>query len=283
MAERRPLVTIKGLAGARSAAVHPSGTFAVVALQDHLEILDLDKHSIVNRLWVNRGMDIIDPFANNSDALIPVCLKEFLEHEKIREKLGITSELRAALLKDAKAIEQLSPQAREKLNGMIEDVRRRSRISYESKEQPFDVQFHPNGEQLFVATKGIRVYDWKALLSATQDAPPPSLSVDAPKDDESDPNSRPLAYCVRFDPERSLVLSSCLAGVVQYLNIATGKSGVLLKTEENMSIWRLELTSDKQAICCHCNTHPKVRPRSAATSSVQVWNYPALCHAAGIS
>ena len=137
---------------------------------------------------------------------------------------------------------------------MLEDVRRRSRISFESKEAPFDVQFHSNGEKLFVASKGIRVYDWNSLLTATQDAPPPLLSVDAPRDDESDLNSRPLAYCVRFDPERNLVLSSCLAGVIQYLNLATGKSGVLLKAAENMSIWRLELTSDNQAICCHCNT-----------------------------
>ncbi len=283
IAERRPIATVKGLAGQRSAAVHPSGTFAVIALQDHLEILDLDRQAIVSHLWINRGMETIDPFENNRDALVSVCLKEFLQHEKIREKFGITAELRTELLKDSNAIGRLNPQALEKLNEMLEDVRRRSRISFESKEAPFDVQFRPNGEQLFVASKGMRVYDWNSLLTATQDAPPPLLSVDAPRDDESDPNSRPLAYCVRFDPERNLVLSSCLAGVVQYLNLATGKSGVLLKAAENMSIWRLELTSDNQAICCHCNTQPKVRPRSAATSYVQVWNYPALCRAAGVS
>jgi hypothetical protein len=168
------------------------------------------------------------------------------------------------------------------LNAMIEKVRQKSRLSFESKEQPFDVRFHPNGEQLFVATKGIRVFAWTALLSATGDTPPPEHSLDAPIDDESDPNSRPLAYCVRFDPERNLVLSSCLAGAVQYLNVATGKSGVLLKAADKVGIWRLELTSDMRAICCHCNTHPKVRPRSAAISFVQVWNYPALCEAAGI-
>ena len=63
--EKRPLVTIKGLGGARSATVHPSGKFAVVALQDHIEILDLDRQAIVNRLWMNRGMETIDPFENN--------------------------------------------------------------------------------------------------------------------------------------------------------------------------------------------------------------------------
>jgi len=282
MAERRPIATIGGMGGARSAAVHPSGKFAVIAFQDRLEIIDLDRKEVINRLWVNRGMETFDPFADNPDALVAVCMKEFLEHQKIREKFGITPELRTALLKDLKAIEQLNPQAQQNLHSMIEDVRQKSCRTFETKEQPFDVQFHPNGEQLFVTTKGLRVFDWRAILAATGDAPPPLLSIDAPRDDETDPNSRPLAYCVRFDPQRNLLLSSCLAGVVQYLNLATSKSGVLLKAPGELSIWRLELTSDKQALCCHCTTRPRVRPRSEAFTCLQVWNYPALCHSAGI-
>ena len=220
MAEKRPVITVKGMEAARSAAVHPLRKFAVIAFQDRLGIVDLEKRELIKQLWINRKTGTFDPFAT---------------------------------------------------------------ISFETKEQPFDVRFHPNGEQLFVASKGMRVFDWGALLCAMGDAPSPDFSVDAPRDDESDLNSRPLAYCLRFDEERNLLLSSCLAGVVQYLDFANGKSAVLLKPPGEMAIWRLELTSDKQALCCHCLTRPSAEDRNKRFNCVQVWNYPALCKAAGIA
>ncbi len=283
MAEKRPVITVKGMEGARSAAVHPSRKFAAVAFQGSLGIVDLEKRELIKQLWINRKMETLDPFGNISgDALVRACLKEFVENPKLREKLGISSEARTQILRDPEAIGQLSVEAQSKIESLLDKVRAKSRISFETKEQPFDVRFHPNGEKLFVASNGMRVFDWSALLSANGDAPASELSVDAPRDDEADPNSRPLAYCVRFDQEENLLLSSCLAGVVQYLNVANGKSGVLLKPPGDLSIWRLELTGDKQALCCHCSTRPRAEDRKRF-SSVQVWNYPALRTAAGIA
>ena len=128
----------------------------------------------------------------------------------------------------------------------------------------------------------MRVFDWDKLLSANIDAPAPELSVDAPRDDEKDLNSRPLAYSVRFDPERNLLLSSCLAGTIQYLNIKNGQSGTLLRSLEEASIIRLELTSDRKALCFHCISRPRAKDRNNGLNCVQIWNYPALCKAAGL-
>lgn len=283
MAEKRPVIVVKGMEGARNVAVHTSRKFAAVAFQGSLGIVDLEKRELIKQLWINRKMETLDPFAKVSgDALVRACLKEFLDDPKLREKLKISSEARTQILQDPKAIGQLSVEAQSKIKSLLEKVRAESRVSFETKEQPFDVRFHPNGEQLFVASNGIRVFEWSALLSANGDAPAPALSVDAPRYDEADPNSRPLTYCVRFDQGKNLLLSSCLAGVVQYLNFADGKSGVLLKPPGEMSIWRFELTKDSQSLCCHCSTRPKVEDRKRF-SSVQVWNYPELCKAAGIS
>jgi len=284
MTEKRPVTTVKGMEGARSATVHPSRKFAVIAFQGSLGIVDLEKKELIKHLWINRKTETLDPFGKTSgEAFVRACLKEFLGNPNLREKLGISSEARSEILRDPKAIGQLSMEAQRRLESLFEKVRARSRISFETKEQPFDVRFHPNGEKLFVASNGMRVFNWNALLSANGDAPSPELSVDAPRDDESDPNSRPLAYCVRFDQERNLLLSSCLAGAVQYLNFTNGKSGVLLKPPGELSIWRLELTGDNQALCCHCSTRPRVEDRNKRFTSVQVWNYPTLCKAAGIA
>jgi hypothetical protein len=284
MAEKQPMIVVKGIEGARSAAVHPSRKFAVIAFQGGLGIIDLEKRELIKQLWINRKMETFDPFAETyKEGFVRSCLKEFLKNPNLMEKLGISSETRSEILRDPKAIGQLSIEAQRKIELLFEKVRARSRISFETKEKLFDVRFHPNGEKLFVASNGMRVFDWNALLSANGDAPAPKLSVDAPRDDETDPNSRPLAYCVRFDQDKNLLLSSCLAGVVQYLDLASGKSGVLLKPLGEMGIWRLELTSDKQALCCHCSDRPRAEDRNKRFTCVQVWNYPALCKAAGIA
>lgn len=283
VAEKRPVITIKGVAGARGAAVHPSGKFVAVGLQDKLGIIDLEKGQLIKTLWINRRMETLDPFARDSKGiLIRTCLKTFLENPKIRQKLGVDAELHAAILKDPNVIEKLNVDAQQKIKSMVEKVRSSALRSFETKEHIFDVRFSPNGEQLFIASNGMRVFDWNKLLSANEDAPAPELSVDAPKDDEDNPNSRPLAYSVCFDPDRNILVSSCLAGIIQYLNVTNGQFGTLLKPPGEVSIWRLELTHDKQALCCHSGSRPSIKNQNKRESCVQVWNYPALCKAAGL-
>jgi WD40 repeat protein len=285
IASKKAVITVTGIEGARGGAVHPSGNFAVVTLQKALGIIDLEKQQLIKKLPINRRMETLDPFARDTKGtLIRTCLETFLENPRVREKLGVNAELRAAILQDPKAVEKLTPAAQEKIKSMVEKVKSRSRISYETMEDIFDICFSPDGRQLFMASAGIRVFDWDKLLSANQDAPAPELSVDAPRDDEADPNSRPLAYSICFDPGRNLLLSSCLAGVIQYLNLKNGQSGTLLKPpDEELSIWRLELTSDSQALCCHCTVRPSAKNFSKRRPNyLQVWNYPALCKAAGL-
>ncbi len=280
IADKRPVVTVRGISGARKAAVHPSGKFAAVVSQQELGIVDLEKAQVIKKLCVGRRMKKLDLFQKGSEAsVIQTILTTFLENENIRKQLNIGPELHAAILQNPKAVDQLSPEAQQKLNSMMEKARF---VSFETKENLFDVQFSPTGEQLFIASNGMRVFDWSKVLSAEKDAPPPVYSVDAPRDDENDPNSEPLAYCVRYDPGRNLLLSSCLAGVIQYLNVNNGQSGTLLKLPDAVSVWHFELTSDRQALCCHCISRPKIRNQNKRVSCLQIWNYPALCKAAGL-
>ena len=254
--EKRPVITVKDLAGPKGAAIHPSGKFVAVALQDKLAIIDLDNKQLIKRLWINRGVETLDRWRNLSDQQV---VEKYLQNP-----------------------EQLK-HVRLKPNQPIESWVAENRFTkFRTTEHLFDVRFSPAGDQLFIASKGMRVFDWYKLLAATGDAPAPEFSIDAPLDDVDDPNSRPLAYCVRFDPERNLLLSSCLAGVIQYLNIMTGQSGTLLKPLGEPTIWRLELTSDRQALVCDCATRPSAKDLNKRSAWVEVWNYPALCKAAGL-
>ena len=216
LAERKPVLTVKGNDGSRNAAVHPAGKFAVLTSQKGLVIVDLEAQKLVKTLAVNRRMEKMDLFPKQVAAeRIQATVKTLLENSQLRTQLGISPEAHAAILRDPAAIGQLSVAAQQTIQSMIEKVRF---FSHETTELVFDACFSPGGDQLFLASKGIRVFDWAKLLAAENDAPPPGLSVDAPRDDENDPNSRPLAYCVRFDAGRNLhSLSSCLAGVIQYL------------------------------------------------------------------
>jgi WD40 repeat protein len=258
MTERRPVITIKGVAGGRAAAVHPSGKFIAVALQDGLALIDVAKEKLIKKLWVNRHVENMDRWSGLSD-------------KQVVEKL----------LQNPEKLKRLRLDSPRQIESWVAENRF---IKFETKEHVFDLCFSPDGEQLFVAGGGMRVFAWGKLLSANEDAPAPEMSVDAPRDDENDPNSRPLAYCVRFDPERKLLLSSCLAGVIQYLNVSNGQSGTLLKLPGAVMVWRLELTSDRKALCCQSATRPRAREdRNKIENCLQVWNYPALCEAAGLN
>jgi hypothetical protein len=280
---KETVADIKGTDGIKGLIVHPLGKFAVANLQGGLGIVDIEKQQLIKKLAVNRRMETIDPFARDSNGVLAhTWLKDFLKNPQVREKLGVDAHSHAAIMQDPKAVEKLSADVQQKIKTLLENVRQNMRVTMETQEHVFDVRFNPDGEQLFIATKGMRVFDWSKVLSAEKDTPAPEFSVDAPIDDEADPNSRPLAYSVRFDAERNLLLSGCLAGVIQYLNVQNGQSGTLLKLLDEVSVWRLELTDDRNGLCCFCTSRPKPKNLNKREDFLQVWNYPALCKAAAL-
>jgi predicted RNA-binding protein Jag len=281
---KQTVTNINGISdGIYRLIVHPSGKWGVVKLQGWLGIVDIQKRQLIKKLAVNRRMETIDPFARDSDGVLAhTCLKDFLKNPQVREKLGVDAHSHAAIMQDPKAVEKLSTDVQQKIKTLLENVRQKMRVTMETQEGVFDVRFNPNGEQLFIATKGMRVFDWSKVLSAEKDTPAPEFSVDAPIADETDPNSRPLAYSVRFDTERNLLLSGCLAGVIQYLNVQNGQSGTLLKLLDEVSIRRLELTDDRNGLCCFCTSRPQPKNLNKREDFLQVWSYPALCKAAAL-
>lgn len=257
MSKKRAVLSIKSLEGARGAAVHPSGKVVVIGLQTHLGIIDVNQGKLVKKLPLGRYKLSFDRFPGLAEKSV---LDQLLKNPEPFRKHGLETP------------EQIVSWLAANRYFMIEQ-----------QESAFDLGFTPDGRHFFAAIRGIRIFDWEKFLSASDEAPPPLFSVDAPRDNPTDPNSHPLAYCVRFDPERDLVLSSCLAGVIQYVNIHNGQSGTLLKLPDEVTVWRFELTADRQAICCMCATRPNIRNQTKRINFLQVWHYPALCKAAGMT
>jgi WD domain, G-beta repeat len=143
-----------------------------------------------------------------------------------------------------------------------------------------DLSFAAGGDKLLLASDGrTRGFDWASMLSSGPELPEPILVLNSPA--VSGNFDTALTYGARSDPSRNLVLSCCLAGVVQYLDLKTGKSGTLLKIPGSVSIWRIELTNDQAALACYCADHPPTKGYYSGWRLL-VWNYPALCKAAGL-
>jgi WD40 repeat protein len=281
LAEKQPIVTVTVPPGDRRAALHPSGTMAVVVYQRQLGILDLEKRQVAKMLWVNRRTETIDLFAmDTTGQVIRSSLETLLASEKIRAKLRIEPEQHASILKDPKAIEDLRPEARDKIKSLLDKVRAQCLRSFEKSEDVFDARFDPEGRLLFLATSdGMRVFEWEKVLSSTGDVFPPELRVDSPPLDE--PMHSNFSYCVRFDPTRNVLISSCLSGDIQFLDLRNGRSGVLFKLLGGVMAWRLEITKDLQALCLDCSDRPS--RGSDRKHHLQIWNYPALCKSAGLA
>jgi hypothetical protein len=274
MAEQRPVSIVAKIGHAGRAAVHPAGQFVAVALQNHIGIIDLETKQLVKKLWVGKKVERTEVFPESSDERL---IQALLKSHNIRGKLGLDLELYREILQNPKAIEQLSVEARTMLAAMVKNVRFNTR---ETWDHIFDVCFDTDGKRLGVATsKGTRVFEWGKLLASDQHAPPPDALVDGPKIDGQDYSA--YMYEVCYDPQRNIFLAGGLSGVIQYLNANNGQSGILLKLLEKPKVRGLELTRDGQALCCHC-VDPS-EGRDLDRHYLQVWNYPALCHAAGLS
>jgi hypothetical protein len=146
----------------------------------------------------------------------------------------------------------------------------------------FRMIFDQSGEWLCLGTsKGAWVYPWSEVVQSGEDLPRPSLAVDAgSRIVETDRGSMmevDYVYGVDYDPERHWLLFGGLEGPVRYLDLRTGRSGVLFEPPVQCPMTHLGPSIDRSALGLtsqpewHSNSIHKAGP------VVQFWDYPALC------
>lgn len=145
------------------------------------------------------------------------------------------------------------------------------------------IKFTPSGKNLVCGTSaGVCILNWEQMLAA-----PDMTSVKPVVFAKADPRTREdgmpdqqLVYAVPLDVKKDRVLYSGLEGKARYINLREGKAGDLLAPPFRWPLWQLELTPDRStlvATAVHRQTKGKNEP-----PKFQLWNYSALCRAAGI-
>jgi len=146
-----------------------------------------------------------------------------------------------------------------------------------------NVKFSTDGHLLFcAATTGLRVHSWNELLAATGTTPKPLFAV-TPRpaaSSLSQEHYENFIYDVALDAMENRLLFCGIEGTIRFLNLNDGKTGVLIDPPGKSPIWRLCLSHDRKFICCLCT--PRDEDRDHKPPRLQVWNYTALCKAAGL-
>ncbi len=80
-----------------------------------------------------------------------------------------------------------------------------------------------------------------------------------------------------YDPDRDWLLFAGQEGRVRYLDLADGRTGLLLEPPGRPAIGQLALSQDRSALGITCGPDINEEGRMRRSAVVQFWDYPALC------
>ena len=133
--------------------------------------------------------------------------------------------------------EQLEQGVAEQLKNMREQNARLGTPECEADQESgseavYSMIFDKSGDRLCLGTQnGIRVYRWDEVVKAQDDMPKPIMGVElgskTMKTGKYSTEKEPYMYTLEHDEERDWVLFAGLEGLVRYLDLSSGCSGVL--------------------------------------------------------
>jgi hypothetical protein len=225
-------------------AWHPCGRWLVTRpRQDQIGLIDLDAGRLVKVLYSGTVCDWSELASLFSGTL---------------EKAGIAEQ-----------------QIREVQQGFIR-----------GSDEPFSLKFSPDGRLLFCATtRGLRVLEWDKVLTAEKSTPAPLFAasprpLQSPLKPADQGDYINFVYDVAFDEKRNRLLFCGIEGTIRFFNLDDSSTGILLNPPGKDYIWRLQLSADREFICCFCT--PPTEARNKKPNRIQSWNYRVLRTAAGL-
>jgi len=238
-------------------APHPGGQLlAVVDNFGLLLVLDVQTMRIINQVWVKE-----------TNPVLPEHLRE-----------GIISH----------AIEKFDGVLKNHLStGDLELHRKRSARHFLPKDSIFTCCFSGDGNWIFCGTHyGLCCLDWNNVLRCSEMQPVPvRLFVEAePVTSERGggaASAHRLVYTIAFDAQQKRVLFAGLEGKISFVELNDARNGNLLVVPGRIPFIQLGLTPDRSALVA--TGHRRVaRSNKQESPCFQIWNYPALCQAAGL-
>ncbi|HEV3447036.1 MAG TPA: hypothetical protein VG099_20525 [Gemmataceae bacterium] len=138
-------------------------------------------------------------------------------------------------------------------------------------EQPTALLCSPDGQRLFAGTdRGLRVYDWNALMQAEEVTPPSTISMDA---------GAPMHAHIRalvFDGPANRLLFAGLDGVIRCLDLSSAGWQPLIALPGSTAVLEMGLSADRRFLCCVTQEPATEHMRSSPPLTLQVWNYGLL-------
>jgi WD40 repeat protein len=281
---------------ASRAACHPGGRkLAVIDDRNRLSVVELETLHVETASFVG-GRRVAATFEQGMIEQIKASVAN-IDYEKVGQTIRKQHEqlLRSLnpkhLPEGINSIEELKQQLEqgvaEQLKSMREQNARLGTPEWLSdqlsgSEGVYSMLFDKSGDRLCLGTQnGLRVYRWDEVAKTQGDMPRPIMAVDlgskAMQIGNSSTQQEQYVYTLEYDEARDWILFSGLEGRVRYLDLASGRSGVLLEPPEDWPILQVELSSDRSALAVRYQPDfysQKVDKRGAA---IGFWNYRALC------
>lgn len=139
------------------------------------------------------------------------------------------------------------------------------------QERVFKVRFSRDGYWLAAATStGVKVYRWDDVLHGEEEVISPVYSPTAGFFGANEQH----AYDLVFDHQREILLFTNLNGTIGWLNLQTGKYGVLLEIPGRAAALQLDLIPEYRALVI-TTKYMALKAQNLAPT-VQIWDYQAL-------
>jgi hypothetical protein len=150
---------------------------------------------------------------------------------------------------------------------------------YHPSENVSQLLFSEDGQLLFAAMdRGVRVYDWQQVCSATERLPAPLYAVQGTLVRQPLYNSK-MTFSVVHDAQRGLVLWSENDGKLKFLKLTTGEKGTLLALTNRHLVTQQHLFAAGDALVAEITRMGK---SNNVLTALIVFDYPKLLQRAGI-
>ena len=246
-----------------AAAVHPSGASLVAASVLHrLLVVDARLARVDRHFPVSFGSEAVGRHFNAPEMAV-ASRRQMNDLRKLLKKSGVPPGFNS--------LEEFMARIE---SGYAEDLRKTQEQAAATFAAGgiFRMRFDQAGERLYLATTaGLRAYSWLELKNAGATLPHPIVALDAvgrPQDRRyGTGHFSDFIYDLAFDADRGRLLFAGKAGRVSFLEVASGRTGVLVETSERSPIQRMALSRNRDCDCARSPAGPAVsshgeRPRT---------------------
>jgi hypothetical protein len=266
---RKPIATYPVTGHGQRAALHPSGKKLVVDMHVNLGILDLDSGRFTSPLCIGERHDLTKQVLWQARQMKEVQAQvnyEAMEQQlkKTLKKMGMDE----PAIKDhlERHMKQMKDEAAKV--GTPEWVAEQAPI--QGSESPSAMAFNSDGSLLFCATShGIRVYSWEEVLAAGEQMPRPLFAAKGKPVGEY-AGSLAYTHAIAYDSHAGRVVFGGLGGAIEYLDLQTGASEILIEVPGQPAIHRLAFSRDGSTLASQA-AGGRHRP-----PTIQIWNYSKL-------